>query len=439
MIFFKIAYRNVTKNWRHSLSALLSLSASFVSLVLFDGYIDDIKQMYDDSFRHRQMLGDVIIEKPMIHEKAGSAEPWKFWITKTEQQQIENFLKKHNSIVSTRVRSLNLQGLISNGRQSAIFLGRGFDIVEGEKVRGPGWSWNTTLGKPLHLADGDAKILLGQGLAKKLGCTWDMTKRKPTQNGGYEAVERPFECVRKDLQLSAMTGDAQLNAADVEVVGLMDAGYKDIDDRFITTSLTVAQALMNTDDITYYAVELKNRSEASEFIKLFNSEIKTATPSLAAMPWIEHPVGETFLKTMDMMAIFRNFVVVVILLISTLSVFNTLIKIIKERTKEIGTLRSLGFTAKQVQKIFLIETVLLTILGTGLGLIAAVVLTVALNSIHILYKAGLLSEPVLFHINFSPAAYVVAFGILLGVSLFACLLSTHESLTKKVIENLNHV
>ena len=48
-------YRNVKKNWRHSLSALLSLSASFVSLVLFDGYIDDLKLMYEDSFRHRSM------------------------------------------------------------------------------------------------------------------------------------------------------------------------------------------------------------------------------------------------------------------------------------------------------------------------------------------------------------------------------------------------
>jgi hypothetical protein len=32
----KIAWRNTLKNWRHSVSALLSLAASFVSLVVFD-------------------------------------------------------------------------------------------------------------------------------------------------------------------------------------------------------------------------------------------------------------------------------------------------------------------------------------------------------------------------------------------------------------------
>ena len=88
MIFWRIAYRNVKKNWRHSLSALLSLSASFVSLVLFDGYIDDLKLMYEDSFRHRSMLGDLIIERPQIHSKAGLAEPWLFSLNEADQAAI---------------------------------------------------------------------------------------------------------------------------------------------------------------------------------------------------------------------------------------------------------------------------------------------------------------------------------------------------------------
>ena len=228
MIFLKIAFRNVIKNWRHSLSALLSLSASFVSLVLFDGYIDDIKKMYDDSFRHRQMLGDLIIEKPEIHQKVGLAEPWNFWFTEDEQVIIDNFLKENKKIVKERVRSLSVQGLLSNGNQSAIFIGRGYDLIEGDRIRGPGWSWNATVGVPLQEVQNDFGIMLGQGLARKLGCHWENKKNILKSYGGYEAVERPFECLRTDLQISTMTADAQLNAIDVEVVGLVDAGYKDI-------------------------------------------------------------------------------------------------------------------------------------------------------------------------------------------------------------------
>ena len=438
MIFFKIAFRNVIKNWRHSLSALLSLSASFVSLVVFDGYIDDIKKMYDDSFRHRQMLGDLIIEKPMIHQKQGLLEPWKFWFNEAEQEKIDVFLKSHPDLVQERVRSLNLQGLISNGSQSAIFIGRGFDLDSGERMRGSGWRWNAKLGLPLTSDSKDFSVMLGQGLSRKLGCSWEVKETLIEKNGGYKALERPFKCISKDLQISTMTADAQINAVDVQVLGLMDGGYKDIDDRFIQTSLVTAQTLMNTKDVAFYTVELKDRSFLATFIQKFNNEVQPQIKEATAMSWIDHPAGETFLKTMNLMAIFRNFVVVVILIISTLSVFNTLIKIIKERTKEIGTLRSVGFTALQIQKIFFLETLFLSFMGISIGLVAALIVTFILNSFKILYKAGILSDPVLFGINIYIPSYISAFLILLIVSLFACFISIRSSLSQKVIDNINH-
>ncbi len=439
MIFWTIAYRNVKKNWRHSISALLSLSASFVSLVLFDGYIDDLKKMYEDSFRHRSMLGDLIIEKPEIQTKAGLAEPWKFSLFEHEQAEIEDFFKEQKALVNNRVRFVNFQGMITNGKQSAIMMGRGFDVISGEAVRGKNWSWNATLGKPLHLSDAPYAVMLGQGLARKLGCSWDFSHKIYSFSGGYEANERPFECLTNELQVSVMTAEGQLNALDVNVVGLMDAGYRDIDDRYFVTSLETAQTLLNSKDVTMMSVELRDSGDKDKFMKLFNDKIGTKYPQIKIMTWLDHPIGETYIKTLDLMSIFRNFVVIVILIISTLSVVNTLIKIIKERSREIGTLRSIGFKARQVVKMFVYETFLLVLLGTFLGLISSLFLTVFLNSLQIRYKAGLLSEPVLFRINFTFYGYLNAFSILVFVSLAACLYSTRHELKKKIIENLNHV
>lgn len=439
MIFWKIAFRNVKKNWRHSLSALLSLSASFVSLVLFDGYIDDLKSMYEDSFRHRQMLGDVIIEKPAIHLKEGLADPGKYSLFVNEQNEIEVFLKKHGDVVKNRVRFLNFQGMISNGIQSTILLGRGFDLDEGLRVRGANWAWNATFGIPLHQSEEQSAVLLGQGISRKLGCTYEKPQNFYTFHGGYKAEERPFECPSKDLQISLMTDDAQLNAIDVKAVGLLDAGYKDVDDRYANVSLKTAQTLMNTENISLLSVELKDPTFATDLIKLFESEIQSKFSNIKMMTWKDHPAGETYLKTMDLMSVFRNFVIIVILVISTLSVVNTLIKIIKERNREIGTLRSIGFKSKQILKMFIYETFLLSVLGAGIGLFFAILLTFGLNSVGIRYKAGLLSEPVLFRINFSVPAYVNAFVVLVIVSFIACLISTRRTLNQKVIENLSHV
>ncbi len=439
MFFWRIALRNVEKNWRHSISALLSLSASFVSLVLFDGYIADLKDMYEDSFRHRSMLGDLIVEKPEIHKKRGLANPWMFQITQQEQKDIEDFLKKQSSYVEERVRFLAFQASITNGSQSSIVMGRGIDTLEGEKVRGTNWSWNTTFGEPLHKSPVSNATIIGQGLAKKINCSWNEKDKVYAFKGGYEAVSRPFECSSLDIQISAMTEKSQLNAMDLNIVGLLDAGYRDIDDRYLVTDIPTAQALLDTTNVSMVTVMLKDSGKKTEFMNLFNQEINKKYPEIKIMPWAQHLAGETYLKTMELLAVFRNFVVIVILVISTLSVANTLIKIIKERSREIGTLRSIGFKVSEVVRMFFYETFLLSIIGSTIGIIIALITGSILNLAHIRNQAGMLSEPVLFKIKFNGTDYLEAFLILLGVSLIACFWATRSETKKKIIENLTHV
>lgn len=439
MIFWKIAFRNVKKNWRHSLSALLSLSASFVSLVLFDGYIADLKVMYEDSFLHAQMLGHLIVEKPSLRQKEGLAEPGKHAIFPDEQEKIEEFIKKYPDLIKTRVRFLDFKGMISNGNQSTILLGRGLDVAEGVKVRGRNWEWNATFGVPLHMAKEESPAIIGQGLSRKLGCHYVRAKNFNTFNGGYEQVERPFECPTRELQMTLMTDEGQLNAVDVTAVGLFDVGYKDVDDRYSFVPLETAQTLMNTKNVTMYSFELRKARKLPEVVDLFKKEVGTQFPKIGITTWKEHPMGQSYYKTMALLSIFRNFVIIVIFVISTLSVANTLIKIIKERSREIGTLRSLGFKTFEVLKMFLYETFLLSTFGAFIGAVSTVLLTLLLNGIGIRYKAGMLSEPVLFQIRFAPDAYFVAFAILISVSFVACLFSTRQSLSRKIVENLNHV
>jgi putative ABC transport system permease protein len=439
MIFWKIAFRNVKKNWRHSLSALLSLSASFVSLVLFDGYIADLKAMYADSYAHAQMLGDLIIEKPLLRQKEGLANPGKYMLFPNEQKQIDDFIVHHQSTIQNRVRFLDFKGMISNGMQSTIILSRGSDIAEGAKMRGSNWSWNATFGVPLFLSKEENPVLLGQGLSRKLGCHYEHPKNFNTHNGGYEPVDRPFECPTKDLQISLMTDDGQLNAVDVTAVGLFDVGYRDVDDRYASVSLTTAQTLLNTPNVSMYTLALQSPGQKSEIAEAFKKEVISQFPDIQIMPWMKHPMGNAYVKSMDLLAVFRNFVIIVILVISTLSVANTLIKIIKERSREIGTLRSIGFKSRQILEIFVIETFLLGSLGAAAGFVASVVLTFLMNGLRIRYKAGMLSEPVLFRISLDVPSYLTAFLILLVVSFIACLLSTRQSLRRKIVDNLNHV
>lgn len=437
-MLIKIAFRNTLKNWRHSISALLSLSASFVSLVLFDGYIDDVKAMYIDNFQHRQMLGDIIIEHKDQYSKEGVTNPWDFWITKEDQDYILQKVKADPVNAPHVVRNLNFQGMITNGVQSQILLGRGYDLADGEKLRGKNWSWNVTYGTPLDRQETPFVAALGQGLARKLACTWVKDPNTLTFYGGYAEVDKPFDCLTKDLQISTTTVDGQLNAVDLSAVALMDAGYKDVDDRYIQTSIEAAQTLMNTDKVSFITLEVPGRS-VNAVVDYINNTILKDKSYLKAQRWQDHRLGEMYTKTMDFLSIFRNFVVIVIVIVSTLSVLNTMVKLVKERTREIGTMRSIGFLPEQVVKMFFLESLFLSVMGTGVGAVMAAILTVGFNSVKILYKGGILSEPVAFRIAFYSEAYIAAFLLLLSVGTIATYFATRQIIRSKIIDNLTYV
>lgn len=433
-----LAYRNVRVNWRHSLSALLSVVAAFYSIVFFEGYIRDVSDLYYDGYHSRNMFGDFVVENSKAQTPHGRAEPFMFAVTSPEQRALKEFVSRHSDIVAESARFLNLQGMITNGKTSVIFFGKAMDIEEGKNIRQPDWTWNALYGKPLHLVSNPNSILVGQILGRSLSChTQPMQIMSP--DAGYIAQERPFDCDSPQVQMSVTTESGQLNAMDFDVAGFVDGGYQEIDNRYVMLPLPAAQQLMNTDKVSYVTFLLKDPKYSSQFQRLFAEEVEKNYKDLSLTRWQDHPVGELYRKSIDMLSIFRNFVVIIIISITTLSVANTKIKSIKERTKEIGTLRSLGFSASSIRSIFLWESFFLSSFGVLIGAGSALITGFLVNHAGIYYKAGLLSMPVPFHVKAEPSVYLLAAAVLIAIGVVVTALVCRGTLRKKIVENLGHV
>ncbi|MGZ5280134.1 MAG: hypothetical protein ACXWC9_09340, partial [Pseudobdellovibrionaceae bacterium] len=80
----------------------------------------------------------------------------------------------------------------------------------------------------------------------------------------------------------------------------------------------------------------------------------------------------------------------------------------------------------------------LALIGSFLGFVFSVILTLGLNALNIKYKAGLLSEPVAFQVNFVLDGYLTAWALLVTVSLLASYFSTLSILRSKIVDNLTH-
>lgn len=441
MALLKISWKNVKLHWRHSLASLLSIMAAVISLNVFQGYMLDLENLYYTSYKHRNMYGDLIVVHRLAETAEAKAEPWKFAINKEMQTALSEFVEKNPDLVNLSAKFLNLQGLASNGSTSAIFTALAYDDVEASKLRKPVWEWNTLYGEPAYLHEGGRGTLrLARSLGRTLGCVPATTERALIRGGGYKAENRPFECQNRSIQLSATTDSGQLNAFDTEVSGLVDAGFQDVDRRYLALDLKDAQTLLNTDRITYFSLLLHRPLLQAEATRRFEEQVVSKFPDLKIMPWQAHPrIGDMFVRTMSLLSIFRNFVVIVIIAISVLSVFNSMTKAMSERTREIGTLMSLGFLRQHIRVLFLGESIMLGCIGVAFGLIASVILTILINAGGIFYKAGMLSEPVPFQVALSPLmAFVSGSGLILLTG-FTTAFALRRVLSKRIIECLQHV
>lgn len=431
-----LAYRNTKRYYRQSLAAILSVAAAFSTVVLFDGYMHDVSLMYDDGYRFRGMIGDIVVEHIEAQSKKGKTDPWSTMIEADQQKVILDYLQKSSKVELT-LKNFSFNGMISNGLISTIFFGRAYEVENGRKFRRK-WEWDTLYGVPFHLSPPDS-ILIGQGLGVILSCEPEKKIWVTKAEGGYIPEERSFTCRESSVQVSSNTEGGTMNALSLNVTGLVDAGYQDLDNKHVLMSLENAQVLMNTDKISFISVLLKENESVKDFLKEFNHYLESKNIPVRGVFWQDHPSGEMYTKTMSLLKVFRNFVSVVIIGISFLSILNTFVKLVKERTREIGLLLSLGFYRRHIVQLFSFEAIFLTAMGLAVGLVTSIVLTLLINVSGLHYRGGILSEPVLFMITMQVKTIVIAFIVLSVLAILTSWLSLRQTLKMKVVECLGHV
>lgn len=437
-IFLRIAIRNVRVNWRHSLAALISIGCAYFSLVVFQGYINNTQDLYYAAYQNRGMYGDLVIQNKDIFSKESRLDPFKFYLSESDQSFINTFLAARDQDIRAKVRFLEVQGVITNGLTSNIFIGEGHDLEQGWIMRGRIWEWNTIYGNPIEKSPLKDSVLLGQSLARVVGCVAEHPENAAASEGGYKQILRPFKCQREDLQLMASTEKGQVNAIDLTAVGLLDGGYKELDSRLVSMSLANAQLMLNTKKITYETVLLNDMKQIPAFIADFNRAAAQGAPHLQALRWQEHPAGEMYTKTMSILHIFRNFVIVVIGVISALTVLSSTMKTVTERTREIGTLQSFGFTKNRVLLIFLYESMGLALLGCLIGCVAALATTFGFNWMEIFYQPANMSQPIPFRIDVNPGVYIFAVFSLMVLNIATVWLACRKVLNKSIVDCLIH-
>jgi len=416
----KIAWRNLFLHGRKSVAALLSIALASIALSLFSGYIHNVRRLYDATFARRQMLGDLVVERAGIKHpgKAGLDEQA---LDVAEQAWLDAYLKDHH--VQNRVRFLNISGFISSGQVSDIFLGLAFDPAEGARLRGPDYEWSTYAGVPLERAHTQPAVLVGRNLSEILGCEAHAGELNGTL--GYVPEERPFTCPNTTVQLQVNTESGQSNAMDFYTAGLIATGFTEIDAHLVMMPLAEAQRLFHTQRVSYVSVELEGGEDIGEWVRKFHQAANVAHVPVHGVTWKEHSYfGDLFRNSMEFLELFRDFVVAILLMVVTMAIINTFVRIVYERLHELGTLRSIGYRPWHIIGIFGYEAIFLALAGSLVGLAGAYVLAFWCNRLNFLYDAGFLSEGVPFRIDLALGDFVWITGVVVGITVGSTVLAS---------------
>lgn len=435
-VMLRIALRNLRRNWRHSAGASLAVVVGFAAISIFGGYVTDMERMVGAMMEERFMMGTLLIEGTGASEVASGkrGDEERIYLHEPEQAFLDECLRAHADEVVTRVRSLFIGGMVTDGRASTPFNGWGYDPVEGAAVRRR-YGWDAWNGKPLHEA-GEDSVVLARGLARLLGCA--STSQEPVfaPDGLPIPKVRSFDCRRQRIQLMGSTASGQVNAVAATVVGIIDTGKKELDTQAINMPLALAQRLDDTRDVSIYTVLLRDSSKAERFARELSDAAADRGLAINAMPWQASYFGIIYHQGMNFFAVFRGLMTVVVVAIAGGAIFSTMARAVNERTREIGTLRSLGFVRRQITGLFALEAALLSAGACAVGLLLTLAVTVLVEGAGITYTTGTMASPIPLGVAIDPLGYLRVAAFLVAMSVFAAWFPARRAARGKIPDAL---
>ncbi|MEM9283362.1 MAG: FtsX-like permease family protein [Verrucomicrobiota bacterium] len=129
----------------------------------------------------------------------------------------------------------------------------------------------------------------------------------------------------------------------------------------------------------------------------------------------------------------------IIFTIVTASVVNTTGMAVVERTKEIGTLRAIGLKRPGVVVLFAIESALLGIIGSMVGLLFTIFLSLTIDGIKPTWQPPMTTRPIIWQIHLVPAYLSLSFLVIVIFTALAAIRPAQRASKQSIVDALGHV
>ena len=196
---------------------------------------------------------------------------------------------------------------------------------------------------------------------------------------------------------------AQGKSSRYRVAGVFETGIEQVDKERIYLHLSAARTLLERPTgASFIQINLNDPQKAPEFSARLEPVI-----SHSVMSWQRRE--KTWLQVFYVLRISSALTVSTIILISGLGMFNTLVMIIIDKTREIAILRSMGYTRSDITQIFMLQGLMVLFAGIILGWAFAASTTYGLSKLPIRIRGIFATDS--FIVNWELSHYLWAAAI----------------------------
>jgi lipoprotein-releasing system permease protein len=190
-----------------------------------------------------------------------------------------------------------------------------------------------------------------------------------------------------------------------KVTGIFNSGFYNYDSSWAFIRLADSQRMAGLGDvISVLEFKIDNLYKAEQVGEELQ---KAAGPEYMATNWMEQ--NRALFRALSLERVVTFLTIGLIVFVAALNILISLIMMVMEKTKDIAVLISMGARRRQVRQVFMLQGVLIGLIGTLLGLILGYAVSVAGAKYHFISL-----NPEVYSINYVPFAPRPIDGVLVA-------------------------
>jgi putative ABC transport system permease protein len=374
-MIWRLAYRNLARNKRRTLSTGLAICVGFVGMNLLGAYLYRTSYVIKITSTYLGLLGHF-----EIYKKGGiegvQVKPKKFLLQKSEQDEIaQKIFTPLKEEIEYTGSALSSAALLSNGIKSHPVVVIGIDPEAYVKsmhqpvVLKDASDWI----RPWQRDNADMFMKIPDLIAITPAIAEIMSFKMPLSNSD-------------SVQMAARSLDGDLNAINATLGAEHMEGSRFLEETIVRMPLAKVQELLATDGVASFSIFLNQGVNADHFEKLLREKAKSLSFETDIYKYTDEAVNSVYQGTMSFLYVMIFFFVLLICSAVSLTIVNALTMGIIERTREIGTLRAIGFTPKIVRQVFSCESLLISAFAMIAGTFFSFLITTGVNAAGIQFQ-----------------------------------------------------